>query len=542
VALFTDRATAVQPDFSLTEANAPAVAAICQRLEGLPLAIELAAARVPVLPPAVMLMRLEPRLPLLTGGSRDLPARQRTMRDTIAWSYDLLTPPEQALFRRLSVFVGGFTLEATEAVAAVDEELPVLESLSGLVAHSLVRREANEDDESRYRMLETVREFGLKRLATSGEEHTVRQRHADWFLRLAIGFAPDHPLAGDPAHLNRLTLEHQNLRLALDWFATCGDAESLARLAGSLTWFWYLRGHAREGIQWQDRALGASGVSSRVRMSVLSGSCMLANQLGDHGAVTAAGEELLDLVRMTGDRTGEAVALLMLSLAANQRRDYAVAKALAAKSVTVYRQLNDQHGLPWALQRLGIEMYIAEEFVSAVALFEEVLAQFREAHNPIGMVYAASNLGLAWHALGDKRQAASLYREGLILHQVVADRWEAAALLMHVAHLAVEVGYVEQAACLFGAAETLYHITGTPPQPYELELGDRTEGAMRARLGPERYMTASGVGRSLSFAQALDEALTTVDLIETGLASDALSGEERYPPGQGLETWDVPKY
>jgi tetratricopeptide (TPR) repeat protein len=464
------------------------------------------------------------------------------MRDTIAWSYDLLTPPEQGLFRCLSVFVGGITLEATEAVAAIDEELPVLDGLSALVAHSLVRREATGDDEPRYRMLETVREFGLKRLATSGEEHTVRQRHADWFLGLAIAFAPDHPLAGDPARLNRLSLEHQNLRLALDWFATCGDVESLARLAGSLTWFWYLRGHAREGIQWQDRALGAGGVSSGARVSVLSGTCMLANQLGDHGVVTAAGEELLDLVRMTGDRTGEAVALLMLSLAANQRRDYAVAKALAAESVAVYRQLNDQHGLPWALQRLGIEMYIAEEFVSAVALYEEVLARFREAHNPIGMVYAVSNLGLAWHALGDKRQAASLYREGLFLHQVVADRWEAAALLMQVAHLAVEVGYVEQAACLFGAAETLYHITGTPPQPYVLELGDRTEGAMRAQLGPERYMTASGVGRSLSFAQALDEALTTVDLIETGLSSDASSGEERYPPGHGLESWDVPKF
>jgi predicted ATPase/DNA-binding XRE family transcriptional regulator/tetratricopeptide (TPR) repeat protein len=535
VVLFTDRATAVQPDFTLTEVNAPTVAAICKRLEGLPLAIELAAARVPVLPPAVLLKRLEPRLPLLTGGGRDLPARQRTMHDTIAWSYDLLTPPEQSLFRRLSVFVGGFTLEATEAVAAVDEELPVLDSLSALVGHSLVRREASGDDEPRYRMLETVREFGLKRLATSGEEHTVRQRHADWFLGLAIAFAPDHPLAGDPARLDRLSVEHQNLRLALSWFATCGDAESLARLAGSLTWFWYLRGHAREGIQWRDRALGTSGVSSRARRSVLSGTCMLANQLGDHGAVTAAGEELLDLARMTGDRTAEAVALLMLSRAANQRRDYAVAKAIAAESVAVYRQLNDQHGLPWALQRLGIEMYIAEEFFSAVALFEEVLARFREADNPVGMVYAASNLGLACHALGDKRQAASLYREGLILHRVVADRWEAAALLLQVAHLAVDVGYVEQAACLFGAAKTLYHITGTPPQPYELELGDRTENAMRAQLGSERYMTASGVGRSLSFAQALDEALTTVDLIETGLASDTSSDEERYPPGQGLE-------
>jgi predicted ATPase/DNA-binding XRE family transcriptional regulator len=542
VALFTDRAMAVQPDFTLTPTNAATVAAICRRLEGLPLAIELAAARVPVLPPTALLMRLEPRLPLLTGGSRDLPARQRTMRDTIAWSYDLLTPPEQVLFRRLSVFVGGFTLEVAEAVASADEEHPVLKCLSGLVAHSLVRREANEDDEPRYRVLETVREFGLKRLATSGEEHTVRQRHADWFLGLATAVAPDHPLAGDPAQLNRLSLEHQNLRLALDWFAACGDPESLARLTSSLTWLWYLRGHAREGIQWHDRALGASEVSSRVRMSVLSGMCMLANQLGDHGVVTARGEELLGLVRMTGDRRSEAVALLMLSLAANQRRDYAVAKALAAESVAVYRQLNDQQGLPWALQRLGIEMHIAEEFASAVALFEEVLARFREAHNPIGMVYAASNLGLAWHALGDTRQAASLYRESLVLHRVVADGWEAAALLMQIAHLAVEVGHVEQAACLFGAAETLYHITGTLPQPYELELGDRTEGAMRAQLGPERYMTASGVGRRLSFAQALDEALTTVDLIETGLSSDASSGEERYPPGQGLETWDVPKF
>jgi predicted ATPase/transcriptional regulator with XRE-family HTH domain len=546
ITLFVERARAVQPHFALNLDNANAIADVCRRLDGLPLAIELAAARVKVLPPAALRDRLEPRLPLLTGGGADLPMRQRTMRDAIAWSYDLLTHEEQQLFRRLAVFAGGFTVEAAEAVrrgvetsSHRDEDngaarLPMepapdtryitpttpslLDLLTGLIDKSLLRRLSANGLDPRFGMFETIREYALEQLVASGEADEVRQRHADWFLELATVLAPGSPMSGEPTHLDRLSTEHQNLRLALDCVASRGDAESLARFTGALNWFWYHRGHAREGLDWQERALGASGVSAQARTSVLRGACHLANQLGDHVLATALEDEVLALERATGNRAGEAHALLMLSRTANQREDHVAAMALAAQAVALYRELDNPQGLPWALQRLGIEMHIAGDVAPAVALFDEALARFRAAQNRIGVAYATTNLGVTRHALGDRRQAASLYRESLTLHRDVADRWVAAALLKQIAALAADVGYAEQAASLFGAGETLYHITGSMPQPYEVEMGDRTEAAMRTQLGPERYAAAREAGRQLSFTQALDEALATVDRIEAALS------------------------
>ena len=228
VALFVELAAASQPDFALTADNAAAVAAICRRLDGLPLAIELAAARMKVLPPAALLARLEQRLPLLTGGGRDLPARQRTMRDAIAWSYDLLAPEEQALFRRLAVFAGGFTLDAAEAVAAPGAALPVLDGVVALVEQSLLRQMPGLDDEPRYQMLETVREFGLERLAAAGEADEVRQRHARHFLMLAERRVHGMQLFMDLESLTRVAPEQDNVRLALAWFDDHGEIDGVA--------------------------------------------------------------------------------------------------------------------------------------------------------------------------------------------------------------------------------------------------------------------------------------------------------------------------
>ena len=519
VQLFAERARAVHPAFRFEANTALSVAAICRHLDGLPLAIELAAARTAMLAPGALLAQMSDRLRLLRGGAHDVPARQKTMREAIAWSYDLLSSEQQALFRRLAVFAGGFTLNAVEVVAGVDHE-DLLEALGALIRASLLKTEPSEDD-PRFGMFETIREYALERLRVSGEDVGTQERHARWFLDFAAALAPGLTLSGDRALLDRLSAEHQNLRAALAWFASREDAESVARLAGALTNYWYVRGHAQEGVDWQRRALDASAVSPQARLRVLSGVCVLANQLGDHALATAAGEELMALVSTMGDRPSEAHARFMLSRAANQRGDYVAATVLAEDAVALYRELDDPQGLPWALQRLGIERHIGGDDVAAVALYEEALGQFRAVRNPIGVGYALTNLAVSRHALGDRRAAASLYRESLTVHRTVADRWEAAALLQAVAALAAETGLAEQAAWLFSAGETLYRITGTVPQPYEDELNRRTQSAIQAQLAPESLHAAREAGGRLPFFEAIDAALATLDLVDAELAPTA---------------------
>ena len=254
VRLFVERVRAVKPDFALSEANAPAVVEIVRRLDGLPLALELVAARARVLSPAALLARLDRRLPLLTGGAQDLPDRQRTLRETIAWSYDLLRPDEQALFRRLGVFAGGCTLEAAETVANLDEPFDVLEGMTALLDASLLQSE-EQDGEPRYTMLETIREFALERLSESGEEPATRDRHARFFRDLAERAGPDIVETGDPTLLDVIEREHDNLRAALAWSRETGDHDTLLRLAGALAFFWYYRGYLNEGQRWLDQAL-----------------------------------------------------------------------------------------------------------------------------------------------------------------------------------------------------------------------------------------------------------------------------------------------
>ena len=254
VALFVERAEAGQPDFALTAENASAVAAICRRLDGLPLAIELAAARVKVLPPAALLARLEHRLPFLTGG-RDLPARQRTMRDTIAWSYGLLSPGQQTLFRRLAVFASGFTLASAEAVAEPVGDLAVLDGVVALVDQSLLRQSSGTDDEPRFAMLETVREYGLERLLESQEIDEIKQRHAQHFEQIFTDFVFGSPILMNQESLSRVVNDHDNVRLALAWFDEHGESDALLRLSSMLYGLWFARGLYGEGLQWAERAL-----------------------------------------------------------------------------------------------------------------------------------------------------------------------------------------------------------------------------------------------------------------------------------------------
>src|SRR5215213_10113162 len=284
VRLFVERAKAVKPDFSLTQANAPAVAEICARLDGLPLAIELAAARIKLLPPQAMLSRLGNRLKLLTGGARNLPQRQRTLRGAIEWSYELLDEGEKVLFGRLSVFSGGNTLEAVEAVCDAEGDFPmdVFEGVSSLLDNSLLQQKEGFDGEPRFAMLETIREYASERLEDSSDAEAARHAHAEYFLALAEEAEPMLWGAEDAAWLDRLEHEHDNMRAALSWSIEHEEAELALRLGGALRWYWYMEGYYGEGRRWLEAALGKDwGVAAEARARALEGVGWLANVQGD---------------------------------------------------------------------------------------------------------------------------------------------------------------------------------------------------------------------------------------------------------------------
>src|SRR5215204_262131 len=309
VRLFVDRARAVKSDFTLSEANTPAVVEIVHRLDGLPLALELVAARARALSPAALAVRLDRRLPLLTGGAQDLPDRQRTLRNTIAWSYDLLRPNEQTLFRRLGVFAGGCTLEAAEAVADLDKPFDVLEGMTALLNTSLLQSE-EQAAEPRYTMLATIREFAQERLIESGEESATRDRHARFFRDLAERAGPEIVETADPAWLDVLDREHDNLRAALAWSRDTDDHDTLLRLAGDLAMFWYYRGYLGEGQRWLDQALEtpADAHAARPRAWALTNSGMFANVGGETDRAIALLTESLPWWEQTDDGWGRAFA------------------------------------------------------------------------------------------------------------------------------------------------------------------------------------------------------------------------------------------
>ncbi len=386
VRLFVARARAVKADFALTPETASVVATICRRLDGLPLAIELAAARIKVLPPAALLARLEKRLPLLGGGGRDLPVRQQSMRDAIAWSYDLLSPKEQPLFRRLAVFVGGFTLEAAEAVVggALDPGVDPFEAVASLVDTSLLRQENGPTGEPRYRMLEMVREFGLERLAASGEEAAVRAAHAAHFLALAerAVLEPHGDTAIYP-WLPVLDDEHPNLRAALGWLAGADDAGAFLRLATRLSQFWYLRGHFSEGRRWLEEAVArAGGAPPALRAAALYGAGRLAHYQGDDARAVPLLEEALGLARCVDGSWLTPTALLLLGVVAEDRGQYARAEPPLQEALALYREGGHAGLASLTLGHLGIVAYGRGDLVRADQTLEEALALARTSGDP----------------------------------------------------------------------------------------------------------------------------------------------------------------
>jgi predicted ATPase/transcriptional regulator with XRE-family HTH domain len=425
VALFVERAQAVDSGFTLTVENATAVAAICHRLDGLPLAIELAAARVRVLPPQAMLARLEQRLPFLTGGTRDAPPRQRTMRDAIAWSYRLLSPGEQALFRRLAVFSGGVTLEAAEAVINLAGAVAVSTGVKRLVEHSLLRQEVDGRGGSRFTMLGTIREFALEQLAASGEEAAVRDFHAQHFLKVAEAAAPHMDGPDQADWMVGLDAEHDNLRAALGWWLAKGDAAALAMVV-SLWRFWWSRGYWTEARTWIERALVIDGErSSLARATALRALGLIVDGMGDRERGQALVEASLRMFQEIGDRRGEWQALLDLSVlwAAG---DYMETGLYAERALDVARDLEDPLTLARSLNRLGNWRLNQEEPREAIARHREALEILEEFEDQRGQAETVDLLGItsvmgadsgsgkrwysraivAWRAIGDQRGLA----------------------------------------------------------------------------------------------------------------------------------------
>jgi predicted ATPase len=385
VRLFVERARAVKPDFSLSNENAVAVAEICCRLDGLPLAIELAAARMKLFSPQALLSRLEHRLALLTGGARDLPKRQQTLRGAIAWSYDLLDESEQRLFRWLSCFVSGCTLAAVEAVCNAEGELDVLEGLASLVDKSLLRQEEQADGEPRFGMLEMIREFGLERLAKSGETETIRRKHAHFFLAMAEAAGPKLHSAERDEWLQRLERDYSNVQAALAWSQAGPESGDLGlRLAGALHQFWLWRGNWSEGRGWLEAALARSEPTerTRARAEALFGLARLAAWQGDSETARPPLEEAVALYREVGDKRGLAHSLTDLGfLELHLQNDPAAVRALQGESMTLAREVGDRECLASSLLCLGCLAMGQGALDEAQSLFEEALAISRETGN-----------------------------------------------------------------------------------------------------------------------------------------------------------------
>jgi len=473
VTLFVQRARNILPSFQLTPTNAREIAEICVRLDGLPLAIELAAARVKLLPPQVLLARLSQRLQLLTGGPRSLPVRQQTMRSTIQWSYDLLAPEEQALFHLLSVFVGGWTLEAAEALCQEigQADLDVLNTLSALLDNSLIQSSEQGAEEPRFLMLQIVREFGLERLTASGELETTRVAHARYFLALAEQAEPELVGPNQAQWVARLEHEHDNLREALEWALEKAIDEHAAerreiglRLSAALKEFWIKHGHYREARTFLERALALSeGTSTSLRARVLRAIASVADVQGDIDEIEVAAQQSLAISRELEDTGGIADSLGLLAVAAWFRGKLVEAVSLDEEQVKLLRQVGSPGEVATALFVLAEHVSTLGEYARGQALFEEALQLFRQAGNEVWvggtLVHSAAWL---WFTLGDEATMRQRYQEGKELIIKVGDRAWSAECHWVGALLAFSDGELDTATSLVQESLRIYREMGDP--------------------------------------------------------------------------------
>lgn len=509
--LFVQRSRAVKPDFALTAENASAVADICARLDGLPLALELAASRSKILAPQAMLARLDSRLKLLTGGARDRPERQQTLRAAIAWSHDLLAGEEQTLFARLSVFTGSFTLDAAEQVVGGD--LDVFDGVFSLVDKSLLRQEdAGTEEEPRFAMLATIREFGQEQLEERGETEVVRLSHAEHFLAFAEGGRPALRGPDQAAWLDRLQTEHDNIRLALDTFDSAGLGAEELRLADALWGFWLLRGLLSEGFSRLDRAIAAGTDAPDATMaSALDGAGLIAQLRGDDERAELLFQRALALFRSIGDDEGAASALDNLGMAAQGRGDdMEAAAALFEEALTLRRAADDAHGVALSLTNLANHALLHRDFDRAIAHGEECVSICRDLDNQYMEALSLSNLADALRVRGELHRAVAVYGEALTLLRELGNQVSIADGLEGMAAVAIATGHTEQGVMLFGAVDTLRHETGILSDSVTTASLDAARVDALSQLGESRFQASWNEGAQMGALQAIDLALRSI--------------------------------
>jgi predicted ATPase/serine/threonine protein kinase len=552
VALFIQRAAAVKPDFELTEDNASAVTEICARLDGLPLAIELAAVRVKLLQPSALRTRLASRLQLLTGGSRDLPARQQTLRGAIDWSHDFLNAAEQKLFRRLSVFAGGCTLEEVEAVCNTrsDLGLDLLDGMASMVDQSLVQQVEQADGESRFVMLETIREYALEKLVASSEAAPTRRAHAAYCLVLAEEGAAEGTDALGTEWLDRFEIEHDNFRAALEWLIGSGDTEWGLRLGLALFRFWEMREYLAEGRDRLGKLLklgGAEAPASKARARALFAAGVLAGEQGDYASADALTHESLEIARKLDDKHAVAVSLNALAVHARDRGDITASRSLFEESLVLWKECGDQLAVARSLSNLANVVKLNGDFARARLLYEDCLSIFRELGDRTGIAWSLNYQGDVARDQGDTEAARTLYEESLATFRELGDRWGIAGSLADLGNLArdqrdFEVAHslyresmrmfqeldhkrgiarlLECFACsaaaqaaperslrLAGAAAALRQTLGAPLTPGEQPKLERGLEPARQALTDAKGATIWLEGWVLPFEKAVDEAL-----------------------------------
>ena len=549
IALFVERAHAVKPQFALTKENASAVAAICARVDGLPLAIELAAARIKLLSPSAMLARLESRLNLLTGGARDLPTRQQTLRNTVEWSYGLLTSGEQTLFWRLSVFSGGGTLEAVEAVCDTKDDLglDVLDGMASLVDKSLVQQKEQVDKETRFTMLSAIREYALERLSQSDDNSAIRRAHAAYYLVLAEEGAED--VAALPEWLDRFEVEHENFRLAIDHLIKAGDAEWGMRLGAALFRFWETREHLTEGRNALGRLLAMEGAAERpkLRARLLFAAAVLAAAQNDHASARPLFEESLETCKKLNDKRGVAVAINALAVNARDRGELATASQLFEQCLGLWKELGEPTDIARALSNLASVMKLQGNYERAFSLYDECLSMFRQAGDGAGVAWTLNYLGDVAREKMDLAAARSYCEQSLAEFRRLDDNWGIASTLCDLASLSCdqgdntearhlygegiklfkELGYkrgiaraleclavsaaaqshAKQSLHLAGAAAALRQQLGVPLLSNEQRRLEKALEFARRRIGNAEGMTAWMEGWSMPFEQAIHEVL-----------------------------------
>ncbi len=570
VELFVQRAVAVKPDFALTTSNARAVSEICIGLDGLPLAIELAAAKVKLFSPLALQARLQQRLTLLTNGPNDLPERQRTLRAEIAWSYDLLTAHEQTLFQRFAVFVGGFTLTAAEAIGSAlsDQAVDVLEGITRLLDQNLLKQVEQSDGEPRFGMLETIRDYGLERLTASGEAEMIRRQHAEFFMAFAEATEPEMLGAQREQGLARLQAELDNLRAALIWSQTHAPQDDMSRseiglrLAGALTWFAHFGNHVHEARGWLMTSLQHSAASrlpttARAKalwgvglMAAIQGDyeiahtqlkesealwrrigdqgglaftlrelCLVTYSQGDYSAAQRFGDEGVTLCRALGYTWHLALALDNLAYVVAAQGDTTKARTLIEEEFTLFHALNDAWGLAGAIVGLGSFAYQQGDYSTARAHFETALAIRRAKADNWTMTETLALLGEVLHRQGELQQASNLFRECLRLAYEIGDKAGMAHVLHHLATLELAHKNYVRATCLFAVAAKMRNLTGglTYHTFVDRTAQERQIAQVRTLLGNEVFATKWAEGEAMQPQVAIDYALMQPEISELGL-------------------------